>query len=52
MRLLRRLPPAPAVRDAASRTAWFATINSTSAFFILGLQLLATGGAGVQHSAL
>ncbi|KAI3438810.1 hypothetical protein D9Q98_001227 [Chlorella vulgaris] len=31
------------VQDAASRTAWFATINSTSAFFILGLQLLATG---------
>jgi len=36
--------PMRAVRDAASRTAWFATINSTSALFILGLQLLATGG--------
>mgnify|MGYP001810596897 CR=1 FL=1 len=33
-----------AVRDAASRTAWFAAINSTSAFIVLGLQLLATGG--------
>jgi hypothetical protein len=32
-----------AVPDAASRTAWFAAINSTSAFLILGLQLLATG---------
>ncbi|KAL4425483.1 hypothetical protein ABPG75_009499 [Micractinium tetrahymenae] len=31
------------VPDAASRTAWFAAINSVSAFFILGLQLLATG---------
>lgn len=32
-----------AVPDAASRTAWFATINSTSAFAILLLQVLATG---------
>eukprot|EP00887_Chlorella_sp_A99_P000869 scaffold5.g869.t1 len=31
------------VANAASRTAWFATINSASAFFILALQLLATG---------
>ncbi|GAB4816937.1 hypothetical protein N2152v2_003983 [Parachlorella kessleri] len=34
---------ATAVQDAASRTAWFAAINSASAFCILGLQLLATG---------
>ncbi len=32
-----------AVPDAASRTAIFATINSTSAFAILVLQVLATG---------
>lgn len=44
----RPCPPTPAVPDAASRTAWFAAINSVSAFFILGLQLLATGGDGLQ----
>lgn len=46
-------PPASflahAVPDAASRTAIFATINSTSAFAILILQVLATGeGSRVQ----